>query len=161
MKEAENGSQEEKKWDRKQASTKIIMNSIYGNLSSQYYRLSNEYLGDATTSTARYTLWKGEDSIEELDYEHIYSDTDSHFIQLTKDTVEERVAELIDIADKMDKDASEIAQDIGIEGEHPFLDGSLHGDKYTCMLWEPEKIWKKYMALGTKKRYAGLIEWEE
>lgn len=161
MKEAENGSKEEKKWERKQGATKIIMNSIYGNLSSQYYRLSNEYLGDATTSTARYTLWKGENSIEEMGYEHIYSDTDSHFIQLTEDTVEGRVAELIDISDKMDRDASEIAHDIGIEGEHPFLDGSLHGDKYTCMLWESEKIWKKYMALGTKKRYAGDLEWKE
>jgi len=161
MYEAPDDSQEEQKWNRKQGATKVIMNSIYGNLSSKYYRLSNEYLGDAVTSTARYTLWKGENTIDDIDYEHIYADTDSSFIKLTKNTVEERVQELIEISEKMNEGASEIAQDIGIEGKHPYLTGELHGDEYTCLFWEAEKIWKKYLAPGTKKRYAGDLEWKQ
>jgi len=159
---APDGSQEEKKWERKQGATKVIMNSIYGNLSSKYFRLANEYLGDAVTSTARYTLWKGEQTIDRLGYEHIYSDTDSHFIQLTRDTLEGKVEELEEISAEMDADASEIAQEIGIEGEHPYLKNEdLHGDEYTCLLWEPEKIYSAFMQLGNKKRYAGNIKWKE
>jgi len=158
---APDGSQEQKKWDRKQGATKVIMNSIYGNLSSKYFRLSNEYLGDAVTSTARYTLWKGEQTIDRLGYEHIYSDTDSHFIQLTRDTLEGQVEELKEISAKMDSDASEIAQEIGIEGKHPYLvDEDLHGDEYTCLLWEPEAIFNSFLQLGKKKRYAGNLGWE-
>jgi len=158
---AEEGSDEQEKWDRKQGATKVIMNSVYGNLSSKYYRLSNEYLGDAVTSAARYTLWKGKQTLDRIDYEHVYSDTDSHFLQLTEDTVSERVEELKSVASELDKDASKIAADIGIKGQHPFLDGHLHGDKYTCLMWEPEKVYSKYLQLGKKKRYAGNREWKE
>jgi DNA polymerase elongation subunit (family B) len=112
MYEAEDGSPEEQKWNRKQGATKVIMNSIYGNLSSKYYRLSNEYLGDSVTSTARYTLWKGKQTLDRIGYEHLYSDTDSHFLKLTGDTIEERIEELKCVSEEMDKDASEIFKDI-------------------------------------------------
>jgi len=162
MYEAEEGSSEEAKWDRKQGSTKVLMNSFYGVSSSKYWRLANEYLGDAVTSTARYTLWKGRKTIEKLGYEAVYGDTDSHFIQLKRDTVKGQIDELHEISEEMDKDASKIADDIGIEGKHPFLvDSELHGDNYTCMKWEPEKIYSAWMQLGKKKRYAGNILWKE
>jgi len=88
--------------------------------------------------------------------------TDSHFIQLTRDTLEGQVEELQEISAEMDADASEIAQEIGIDGEHPYLiDEDLHGDEYTCLLWEPEKIYSTFMQLGNKKRYTGNIRWKE
>lgn len=87
--------------------------------------------------------------------------TDSHFVQLVSDTAPERVDELKDISEKLDDGASEIASDIGIEGTHPFLDGSLHGDEYTCMHWEAEKNYSKFLQLGQKKRYTANIEWKE
>lgn len=190
MYEADPGSAEYDKWDRKQASTKVIMNSFYGNASSQYWRLSNEYLGDAVTSTARYTLWKGRKSIEEMGYDAVYGDTDSHFIDLEEDTIEEQVRELERISAKMDEDASTILDDIhehtcdkcnkefmydsdneeyycpqhgsSQDHYHPFLvDSDLHGDEKTCMMWEPEKIYAVWMQLGKKKRYAGNIDWKE
>ncbi len=154
-----------KMWDRKQAATKVIMNSFYGNSSSKYWRGSNrngKYLGDATTSGARYTLWKGKQSIKDAGYVGAYGDTDSHFIELTEESLEDQITELEEISAKMDEDASDIAQEIGIEGKHPFLeDSELHGDDYTCMKWEPEKIYDVWMQLGTKKRYAGSIVWKE
>lgn len=153
--------EERAKWDRKQGATKVIMNSFYGNASSPYWRMANQWLGDAVTSTARYTLWKGKQSIIDAGEEPIYGDTDSHFIQLTADTIDEQVEELKKISAKMDEGASEIAQDIGIEGEHPYLYGDLHGDEYTCMMWEPEKVYSVFMQLGKKKRYAGAVRWKE
>ena len=162
MYEAEEGSLEESKWERKQGATKVIMNSFYGNASSPYWRLSNQYLGSAITSVARYTLWKGEQTVERLGYNHLYSDTDSHFIQLESDTVEEQVQELKDISHEMDNDASDIAKDIGIEDKHPYLvEDDLHGDDYTCLVWEPEKTYFLWMQLDKKKRYAGNISWKE
>lgn len=188
---AEDGSAEQSKWDRKQGSTKVIMNSFYGNASSKYWRLSNQFLGDAVTSTARYTLWKGRKTIEKLGYEAVYGDTDSHFIQLTRDTIEGQIDELKEISHEMDADASEIFNDIyvpkcgecnnevmwdeeqseyycpvhdkaNIPDKHPLLvDADLHGDAKTCMKWEPEKIYSAWMQLGRKKRYAGNIRWKE
>lgn len=87
--------------------------------------------------------------------------TDSHMFILTADSPKDRVRELFDVSEEMDSDASEIAEDIGIEGKHPFLkDSNLHGDDYTCMKWEAEAIFESFMQLGTKKRYAGNLEWE-
>ena len=159
-------SKEYAMWDRKQASTKIVMNSFYGNASSKYWRLSNEYLGDAITSSARYTLWKGKQTIEKLDYEGIYGDTDSHFIQLKEDDLEDQIEELKMVSEEMDKDASDILYDIHKDGEdvnkHPLLiDSELHGDHKTCMKWEPEKLYETWMQLSKKKRYAGNIIWKE
>jgi DNA polymerase elongation subunit (family B) len=168
MYEAEDSSAEEAKWDRKQGATKVIMNSFYGNASSPYWRLSNEYLGNAVTSFARYTLWKGRESIEEMGYEAIYGDTDSHFIQLTEDTIDKQIEELKKISAKMDEDASTIFNDIigsnldSTLDVHPYLQNSeLHGDSKTCMKWEPEKVYSVWMQLGKKKRYAGNIDWKE
>lgn len=162
MYEAEPDSAEYDKWDRKQGATKVLMNSFYGVSSSVYWRLSNQYLGDAVTSAARYTLWKGKQTLKRLDYEHIYSDTDSHFLQLTEDSPEERVEELKMVSREMDADASEILIDCGYDDKHPFLIGSdLHGDENTCMMWEAEKTIENFMQLGRKKRYAMNLEWKE
>ena len=162
MYNAPDGSDEEEKWDRAQASTKIVMNSIYGNLSSKYYRLSNDFLGDAVTSTARYTLWKGKQKLNDMNYSHVYSDTDSHMLNLTKENRQNRITELQNVSEELDEDASTIAQDIGIDGKHPYLKGgNLHGDDYTCLVWEAEKIYSTFLMLNKKKRYAGNLEWKE
>jgi len=161
MYEAENGSAEESKWDRKQGATKVLMNSIYGVSASPYWRLSNQFLGDAITSTARYTLWKGKQTLDRLGYEHVYSDTDSHMMKLSDESVEKQVEELKWVSSEMDSDASEILADCGYHDVHPFLKGSdLHGDEYTCMLWEAEKL-GTHLQLGRKKRYAQAINWKE
>lgn len=160
--EFESNSLQYSMWDRMQRSTKEIMNSFYGNASSKYWRLANKWLGDAITSAARYTLWKGKQAIQKIGYKGTYGDTDSHFLQLKSDSLGDQVDELKEVAEYMDDDASTIAQDIGIDGTHPYLqDGELHGDEYTCMVWEPEKIYETWMQLGKKKRYAGMIVWKE
>jgi len=161
MYEAESGSAEYDKWDRKQGATKVLMNSMYGVAASPYWRLSTPHLGDAITSCARYTLWKGKQTLDRLDYQHVYSDTDSHMFKLSDASIEEQVEELKWVSMQMDEDASDILSDCGYEGVHPFLENSnLHGDEYTCMLWEAEKL-GTHLQLGRKKRYAQAINWKE
>ena len=49
------------------------------------------------------------------------------------------------------------------EGEpHPFLEGrSLHGTNQHCLAFEFEKLYRRFVQAGSKKRYAGLEVWEE
>ena len=158
---AADDSAEKSKWNRKQGATKVLMNSYYGVASSKYWRLSNQFLGDAVTSTARYTLWKGKQTLDRLEYEHVYSDTDSHMFKVSDGPVEKQVEELKQVSTQMDKDASEILADCGYNNIHPFLkDSDLHGDEYTCMKWEAEKL-GIHLQLGRKKRYAQAIDWKE
>lgn len=156
------GTESYQMYDRRQANIKVIMNSFYGVASSKYWRLSNEYMGDAVTSSARYTLWFGAQGAREYGYETIYSDTDSHFLQLERDNLSRMVDELYGIEAHMNQYMDGVADEIGLEGKHPFLkDADLHGTDRTCLVWEAEKIYEAWMQLGQKKRYAGRIVWEE
>lgn len=156
------GSDSYQKFDRLQAAIKVIMNSFYGVSSSKYWRLSNKYMGDAVTSAARYTLWFGAQGAREYGYDTIYSDTDSHFLQLERDTLEGMVNELYGIEGHMNEYMDGVADEIGLEGKHPYLAGDdLHGTDRTCLYWEAEKIYEAWMQLGKKKRYAGNIVWKE
>lgn len=162
MYEVEDGTAEYEKFKRKQGATKVLMNSIYGVAASPYWRLSNQFLGDAVTSTARYTLWKGKRTIDRLDYEQVYGDTDSLLFKLSDTNLEEQVEELEMISNEMDEDAKSILPDCGYDKIHPFLKNSdLHGNEYVCMLWEPEYIAQNFIQLGQKKRYASAKVWEE
>jgi DNA polymerase elongation subunit (family B) len=82
-------------------------------------------------------------------------------VKLTEDSIESQVEELKSVSSEMDSDASSILSDCGYEKKHPYLvDSDLHGDEYTCMKWEAEKV-GVHLQLGKKKRYAQLIKWEE
>lgn len=48
------------------------------------------------------------------------------------------------------------------DGEHPFLAGrDLHGTDQHCLTFEFEKLYRRFVQAGSKKRYAGLEVWEE
>jgi DNA polymerase elongation subunit (family B) len=49
----------------------------------------------------------------------------------------------------------------GLESEHPFLSDELHGTEEHCLVWEFEKLYRRFFQAGTKKRYAGHIVWKE
>lgn len=156
------GTDSYRKYDRLQAAIKVIMNSFYGVSSSKYWRLSNKYMGDAVTSSARFTLWYGAEGARDYGYDTIYSDTDSHFLRLERDTLDGMVNELHGIQGHMNDYMDGVADEIGLEGKHPYLeDDALHGTDRTCLYWEAEKIYEAWMQLGKKKRYAGRIVWED
>lgn len=49
----------------------------------------------------------------------------------------------------------------GLTGDHPLLDGSLHGTSQHTLSYEFEKLYRRFFQPGSKKRYAGHIIWKE
>lgn len=159
----EPGDDEYDVWDRKQYAIKVVMNSFYGVMSHDYWRLGMYGLGDAVTSTSRYALWQGKEIAEEMGKEVYYGDTDSVMVSLAdadegKQTAlkaGERLEERIN--DGMD----ECVERSGLSGSHPHLDDSLHGTERHCLVYEFEKLYRRFFQAGSKKRYAGRIVWKE
>lgn len=163
-------SPEYESWDRKQYGLKVIMNSFYGVSSNDHWRMAKHGLGDAITSAARYALWKGKDITERLDYEVLYGDTDSCFISLERTggpANDERYREkaILDgkgLTRQINEGMVEAIRESGLEGDHPFLDGSLsHATDAHCLKYEFEKLYRRYIQYGKKKRYAGLVVWKD
>lgn len=157
----EKGTRGYERWNRTQRSIKEVMNSFYGNSGSPYWRLSRKELAEAITSTARYALWKGIDYARKNDIPLVYGDTDSILFSLEEDEIKEQVDELEGIASDINSHMSTVADDIDIEGEHPYLTGDLHGTKRTTLKYDAEYVYETFMQLGRKKRYCGSIKWEE
>lgn len=150
-------------WDMKQAAVKVIMNAFYGVMSNNYWRLGMSGLGDAVTSPARYTLWKGKEICESEGLDVMYGDTDSVMIKLADE------GEDIDIAidrgkrleETLNSQMNECVEASGLRGSHPFLDDELHGNSKHCIVYEFEKLYERFFQAGTKKRYGGRIVWKE
>lgn len=145
----EPGTGEYEKFDRQQASVKVLMNSLYGVLGWDRFRLYDKENAAAITSTGREVLAFTEKVVNELGYEVLYGDTDSVMIcfgpDLTEDEVKERARE-------MEKTINERYDDFAREG----LDAEDHRFEV-----EFEKLYRRFFQAGKKKRYAGHIVWEE
>lgn len=152
-----------KVWDNKQTSVKVIMNSFYGVMSNDYWRLGQYGLGDATTSTARYALWQGKEIAQSNGSDVIYGDTDSVMVSLAEEwqVKQDAIAFGRRLEDTINSNMDICVHQSGIPGRHPFLDGNLHGTNYHCLVWEFEKLYRRFFQAGKKKRYAGLVVWKE
>lgn len=152
-------------FDNKQRGIKVVMNSFFGVSDNKYFRLSTEGMGDVITGSSRYVTWKGVQIAEDMGFEVLYGDTDSIFVQLadsSEDISKEEVVERgHELEERMNERMEEVADDFGIPEEHPFLDGSLHGTDQHLWTWESEKVMRRWMQTGSKKRYAGGPVWEE
>lgn len=158
-------------YDNKQGAVKVIMNSFYGVSQNAYYRLSNPIQGDdgigsTITAGGRYVLWRGAQIMQEMGYDVKYGDTDSVMIQLAEDdedvTPKEVVARGKEVERELNDRMDEVADEFGIGDEHPYLkDADLHGNDRHCLHWEFEKLYRRFLQAGSKKRYAGLPVWKE
>lgn len=153
-------------YDRQQAAVKVVMNSFYGVMSNDYWRLSREEMGDAVTAAARFITWSGVQIAQELGFNVEYGDTDSVMISLRDDDESLSDDELLergyDLAGRINDRMDDVAERFGIHDEHPFLVGKdMHGSDQHCLMWEFEKFYKRFFQAGTKKRYAGLLVWKE
>lgn len=158
-------------WDNKQNAVKVIMNSFYGVSQNRYYRLStpvqgSQGIGSTITAGGRYTLWRGAQIAEKMGYEVKYGDTDSIMISLAdgdEDVTPREVVERGEEVEEAINDAmDDVADEFGIPEKHPFLkDKDLHGNDRHCLHWEFEKLYRRFLQTGTKKRYAGLKAWAE
>ena len=69
-------------FDRLQYSIKVLMNSFYGVMASDFYRFTNPSIGGSITAFARLGIQNVNDELAARDYTVIYGDTDSVFVQL-------------------------------------------------------------------------------
>ena len=85
----EPGSEEYKKFDRQQGSVKVIMNSLYGVLGWERFRLYDKEMGAAVTATGRAVIKHTEKVSNDLGYKVVYGDTDSVMLELGQVNPEE------------------------------------------------------------------------
>lgn len=158
-------------FDNKQGAIKVVMNSFYGVSQHDYYRLSTPIRGDdgigsTITAGGRYVLWRGAQIMQEMGYSVKYGDTDSVMIQLAEDsedvTPEEVYERGMEVEEELNARMDKVADEFGIGEEHPYLkDSDLHGNDRHCLHWEFEKLYRRFLQAGSKKRYAGLPVWKE
>jgi len=145
----ENGTKKHAIYDRKQGAIKIVMNTLYGVMGWEKFRLADEDVGAAVTATGRAVINFTEQVVEEMGYEVTYGDTDSVMVELGSDVTEQ---EAIEIAKKMEQRMNERYNDFAKE--------ELNADEHFFEM-EFEKMYRRYFQAGKKKRYAGHIVWKE
>lgn len=143
------GSEAYETYDRQQAAVKVLMNSLYGVLAWDRFRLYDTEMGAAVTATGREVIKHTEEAANKYDKEVIYGDTDSVMTEfgqsVSKDAAIEQSRELEEaINDSYDEFAEEM----------------LNADQHRFQI-EFEKLYRRFFQAGRKKRYAGHIIWKE
>ncbi|MBX0293483.1 DNA-directed DNA polymerase [Haloarcula nitratireducens] len=167
---------EYERYDRQQAAVKVIMNSLYGVLGWDRFRLYDKEMGAAVTATGREVIDYTDEVVENEGYEVAYGDTDSVMLQLG-DLGPEDVDGEVTISDEMREKHPEMADDEletiaatiekGFEVEETinasyddFASERLNADDHRFQI-EFEKLYRRFFQAGKKKRYAGHIVWKE
>ncbi len=137
-----------KRLDRQQVAVKIVMNSLYGVLAWDKFRLYDKDMGAAVTATGRGVIQFTEQVVNDLGYEVTYGDTDSVMISLGSDVSKDDAIEIgHELATEMNDRYDEYAESLNVQ-KHRFQ-------------MEFEKLYKLYFQAGKKKRYCGHIVWKE
>ena len=142
------GSDAYETYDRQQAAVKVIMNSLYGVLGWDRFRLYDKEMGAAVTATGRDVIEFTERAAADLDKEVIYGDTDSVMLELGGDVSKEAAIEQsFEIEEHINAAYDDFAAQLNAE-DHRFE-------------IEFEKLYRRFFQAGKKKRYAGHIVWKE
>lgn len=121
---------------------KTFINSFYGINALPSFRLYDKAIAENITFLGREVVTKCSSFVESLGYKVVYNDTDSLFVQVKSDIIKEGEH----ILSKINKFLKTILTKYGVEK--------------STMKIEFEKAFSKII-LQTKKRYAGLIIWED
>lgn len=161
-------SREYEVFDMRQRAVKVVMNTFFGVSDHPYFRLSEDGLGAAITSVSRFVNWMGVQIITEQGYDVIYGDTDSLMVSLldkdgvSSDLDTEKYVELLEnLEGEINSQLDFIADQIGVPEKHPFIGDELHGMGRHLWVYEAEKLYRRFLQTGAKKRYAGNIVWKE
>ncbi|ELZ27315.1 DNA polymerase elongation subunit (family b) [Halogeometricum pallidum JCM 14848] len=148
------GSAAYEQFDRQQSAVKVIMNSLYGVLGWDRFRLYDKEMGAAVTATGREVIEFTQRTADEMDYSVAYGDTDSVMLELGPDvSKEDAIEQSFDIEERINDAYDEFARDqLGVD-----LDG---GEEHRFQI-EFEKLYRRFFQAGKKKRYAGHIIWKE
>ena len=143
------GSSAYEQFDRQQAAVKVIMNSLYGVLGWDRFRLYDKEMGAAVTATGREVINFTEQAANEIGYEVAYGDTDSVMLELGQEVSKEQAIE----------QSFEIEEHINAAYDD-FAREELGADEHRFQI-EFEKLYRRFFQAGKKKRYAGHIVWKE
>jgi DNA polymerase I len=136
-------------YDRKQSAVKVVMNTLYGVMGWDRFRLYDEDVGAAVTAVGREVIRFTEQVVEEMGYEVTYGDTDSVMLELGPDVDTEEAKEIaFEIEDRINERYNDFAKE------------ELNADEHFFDI-EFEKLYRRYFQAGKKKRYAGHIVWKE
>jgi len=142
-------SQDYERFDRQQQAVKVIMNSLYGVLGWDRFRLYDKEMGAAVTATGREVINFTEASANEIGYEVAYGDTDSVMLELGDGvSVDEAIEQSFEIEEHINQSYDEFAREELDAEDHRFQ-------------IEFEKLYRRFFQAGKKKRYAGHIVWKE
>ena len=141
-------------YDQQQAAVKVIMNSLYGVLGWDRFRLYDKEMGAAVTATGRDVIEYTEQAANEIGHSVAYGDTDSVMIELGPSvSTEEAIEQSFEIEEYINDAYDEFARDeLNVD-----LDG---GEEHRFQI-EFEKLYRRFFQAGKKKRYAGHIVWKE
>ncbi|GAA0463441.1 DNA polymerase elongation subunit [Halococcus dombrowskii] len=143
------GSGAYERFDRQQSAVKVIMNSLYGVLGWERFRLYDREMGAAVTATGREVIEHTENAANKLNYQVAYGDTDSVMLELGGDVAKESAIE----------QAGTIESHIN-DSYDAFASEQLGADDHRFEI-EFEKLYRRFFQAGKKKRYAGHIVWKE
>lgn len=127
---------------------KVLMNSFFGSLASPQCRFFSMEVANAITVTCQTIIKRAAQLVRDKGYDVIYGDTDSIFIDLNVNSLEE--AEVI---------GNQIQTDVN-EFFKKFIPEHYHRQSYLDLQFEKTFV-RFYMPMtrggeGSKKRYAGL-----
>ncbi|MFB6268261.1 MAG: DNA-directed DNA polymerase, partial [Halodesulfurarchaeum sp.] len=143
------GSDAYEVYDQQQAAVKVIMNSLYGVLGWERFRLYDKEMGAAVTATGREVIKYTETAANEHGKEVIYGDTDSVMLELGADvSMETAIEESFELEDAINAAYDEFAAE------------RLNAEAHRFEI-EFEKLYRRFFQAGKKKRYAGHIIWKE
>jgi len=142
------------RYDRQQQAVKVIMNSLYGVLGWDRFRLYDREMGAAVTATGRDVIDYTASVAGEMGYEVIYGDTDSVMLEIGRDVDTESA---IDVAFDLEERINDAYDEFAAEELHVDLEA---GEEHRFQI-EFEKLYRRFFQAGKKKRYAGHIVWKE
>ncbi len=143
------GSEAYETYDRQQQAVKVLMNSLYGVLGWDRFRLYDMEMGAAVTATGREVIKYTEEAANKHGKDVVYGDTDSVMIEFGQNVSK---AEAID-------QSFELAEQIN-EAYDVFAREELNAEEHRFEI-EFEKLYRRFFQAGRKKRYAGHIIWKE
>jgi DNA polymerase-2 len=137
---------------------KIIMNSFYGVLGSTGCRFFDPRLSGSITKRSHELLKVTAQWIENDGYQVIYGDTDSIFVHVDED----KTAEQCQILGKVLQDKinvrwqATLKEEFAIESQLE-IEFETHFSKFLMPTIRGQELGKEHKSIGTKKRYAGVV----
>jgi len=124
--------EEAKYYNGLQDAIKILMNSFYGVLASDFYRFTDNDIGASITAFARRNITDIIKTLQSEKVNVIYGDTDSIFLS---------------------------SPELNIEGARKFGDELAKRFSHGSTSLEFEKVMEPFFTHGAKKRYIGRVQW--